>query len=238
MAISTGGLRISGTVSRSTTNGLGKFTISAHNVNLVTQSNSNREDVYLHARVLINGQQVSYQYTRVPARTHQPGGAPDGSLTVNKTTASQSITVALQVSVTRTTTPGAWKDLVTYTVTVPAFSTSHYDFYNDEAMTDLYKRIDVYETQYLTVPSAIPSVAMSEWVDSDGTVYQFDSQVQNTSMQELTYKFRPVFLPPDIKIKVKVNNKWIDGDIKCKINDEWLDADAIYVKINDIWIKI
>ena len=238
MASAVGGFVVNATASRSTTNTLGQCTINVTDPTVKVISNHYTSDRYLHARVLINGQQVSYHYKHVPRRSMSTCYLSNGSLVINKTTGAQSISVVIQASSSASTSPGSWTSVTSYTVTVPALSISHYDFYNDEAMTDLYKRIDVYETQYLTVPSAIPSVAMSEWVDSDGTVYQFDAQVQNTSMQELTYKFRPVFLPSNTKIKVKVKNEWIDGDVKCKINDKWLDADAIYVKINDTWIKI
>lgn len=239
MATSVGALTLNAVASRSTTNALGTCTVSVIGVDVHVVTNRNDSAKYLHCRVLINGQQVSYKNRYVARR--QSGihcYPPDGSLAINKTTAAQSIAVVVQASVTSSESPGSWTNIASYTITVPALSTSHYDFYNDEAMTDLYERIDVYETQYLTVPSAIPSVEMSEWVDSNGITYQFGAQVQNTSMQEQTYKFRPVFLAPDIKAKVKVSGEWVDGDIKCKVNGEWVDADAVYVKVGGEWIEI
>lgn len=225
-------------LSSSGSNSLGSFAINA-SVTSRVRHRAMYNTHCVHFRLLINGQQKWYSNHTFDGSGYYRFTTGLQTEIVNKAAAAQTVSIVVQVAETlleQEPYPGRWDELASATITVPALSTSHYDFYNDEAMTDLYERIDVYEAQYLTVPSAIPSVAMSEWVDSNGITYQFGAQVQNTSMQEQTYKFRPVF--PDIKAKVKVSGEWVDGDIKCKVNGEWVDANAVYVKVGGEWIEI
>lgn len=234
------GVRLRTIISSGSSSSLGKTSVWG-NASVIVESNTNTEDVKLHLRLLVTASAQEYDEHILPATRGQGYSRHFSTHTVivNKATYPITTYVVVQAAVTRPSqSPATWTDIASAAVTVPALSISHYDFYNDEAMTNLYKRIDVYEAQYLTVPSAIPSVAMSEWVDSNGTTYQFGAQVQNTSMQTVTHRFRPVFLAPDIKAKVKVSGEWVDGDIKCKVNGEWVDADAVYVKVGGEWVEI
>lgn len=219
-------------------NSLGSFAVNA-SVTSRVRHRARYNTHCVHFRLLINGHQKWYSNHTFVRDSYYRFTTGLQTEIVNKAAAAQTVSIVVQVAETLYEhEPSSWDELASTTITVPALSTSHYDFYNDEAMTDLYERIDVYEAQYLTVPSAIPSVAMSEWVDSNDVTYQFGAQVQNTSMQELTHRFSPVFRTPDIKAKVKVSGEWVDGDIKCKVNGEWVDADKVYVKVGGEWVEI
>lgn len=204
----------------------------------VTAQNSYKSALTCYVRLYdaTTGESLRQRSVRVAKGATSSIDIPSATQLISRPEQVTQHTIQLQVKVRSS---GAWNTLYTEYVTTPGWKT--------DLRLRLYKRKDGHQTfleekgpykegatiLVSDIASLIRNFDHAE--NAAGTTKYYIEDSVNIGMNDLYLYLVP---KAGVTAKVKVSGEWVDGDIKCKVNGEWVDADAVYVKINDTWIKI
>lgn len=72
------------------------------------------------------------------------------------------------------------------------------------------------------------------WQASNGTVYQLGATYTANEPTTLT----AIWEETKVSVKVKTGGEWKEGELRAKVNGRWVYADALYMRVNGVWIRI